>query len=61
MDNTMYKIEAGFYTGISFGIRYDGNWVGKRVLFELGCLWVLFNFYSKQEKKAYPMKFFKWI
>lgn len=60
MDNTIYKIEAGLYKGFCFGVRYDGSWVGKRIAFELGCLWLSFNFYSKKEKKQYPVKFFKW-
>lgn len=59
MDNTMYLIELGAYQGFCLGVRYDNSWVGKRISFEIGFIYLTFCFYSKQEKLRYPVKLFR--
>lgn len=59
MDNTQYIIEMHFYKGLSFGFRYEGDWIGKSLGIELGFIYLSFTLYSKTEKKNYPIKLFR--
>ena len=59
MDNTQYIISIHFYKGLSFGFRYE-DWIGKSLGIELGFIFLTFTLYSKRQKEAYPIKWFKY-